>query len=221
MFDQRQELIEILAESIVTASSAGIFRVAVDGVDGAGKTVFANEVSSAIQARSRPVIRASVDGFHNPKKMRYQRGRSSSIGFYLDSYDYPGLKRYLLDPLSPGGSGCYQNQIFDHKSDSPTAKEFKQAEPGSILVLDGIFLHRPELREYWDYSIFLEVDFEISIPRGAERGPGFGSPDPDAVENQRYMEGQKHYFGECSPLQHATIVINNNDLWAPRVVMPV
>jgi len=221
VFDQRQELLEILADSITAASTSGTLRVGVDGVDGAGKTWFADELASAIRARSRPVIRSSVDGFHNPRDTRYQRGRSSPIGFYMDSYNYAALKRFLLEPLSPGGSGCYHKAVFDYVSDSPVSQEFEQAESGSVLVFDGIFLHRPELRGYWDYSIFLEVDFEISIPRGAARGAGFGSPDPEAIENQRYIEGQKQYLRESTPQRYATIVINNNDLWAPRVVKPV
>jgi uridine kinase len=62
-----------------------IFRVAVDGVDGVGKTTFADKLSSAIERIGRPVIRASVDGFHNPRELRYRRGRASPEGFYLDS----------------------------------------------------------------------------------------------------------------------------------------
>jgi len=31
-------------------------------------------------------------------------GRDSPVGFYLDSFDYAGLKKVLLDPLGPGGS---------------------------------------------------------------------------------------------------------------------
>src|SRR4029453_49932 len=57
------------------------------------------------------------------------------------------------------------------------------ASPGDILVFDGIFLHRPELRAYWDYSVFLEVAFAVSIPRGAQRDDS--SPDPEAASNQR------------------------------------
>ena len=37
----------------------------------------------------------------------------------------------------------------------------------AALIVDGIFLHRPELSTYWDLSIFLKVDFRVSVPRGA------------------------------------------------------
>jgi uridine kinase len=35
------------------------------------------------------------------------------------------------------------------------------ADADAILLFDGIFLHRPELRPYWDFSIFLAVNFNI------------------------------------------------------------
>ena len=55
----------------------------------------------------RPVIRSSIDSFHNPSEFRYRRGRTSPEGFYLDSYDYAALRMHLLDPLGPGGSGIF------------------------------------------------------------------------------------------------------------------
>ena len=93
----------------------------------------------------------------------------------------------------------------------------KYADPGSILVFDGIFLHRPELRGYWDFSIFLEVGFHISIPRGAQRDEG--SANADALENRRYVEGQKLYLRDCKPKTFATMTVNNENLAAPHIVI--
>jgi hypothetical protein len=51
----------------------------------------------------RSVIRASVDGFHNPRAVRYEGGRYSPEGYFENSYNYAALKQCFLDPLSPGG----------------------------------------------------------------------------------------------------------------------
>lgn len=77
-------------------------------------------------------------------------------------------------------------------------------------MLDGYFLHRPELRDCCDYSVFLDVDFDVSILRGARRG--YGHPDPTAKANQRYVGGQRLYQRECRPTHLASVVIDNNDL---------
>lgn len=213
----REELLKTVANMIARLPHGGVVKVAVDGVDGAGKTTFANELVPYIGALDRPVIRASVDGFHNKREIRYNRGRTSPEGFFLDSYNYSLLRESLLDPLGFGGSGEYKVKVFDHLTDSYVHSEPSHAAPNSILLLDGIFLHRSELLNYWDFSIFLDVDFKVSIPRGAQRGPGYGSPDLMAESNRRYVDGQKLYFDRCQPKRNATLVIDNNKLSAPYI----
>lgn len=210
---RRADLLEATADRIDSARHDHITRVAIDGVDGAGKTMFADEIASVLTRRGRAILRASVDGFHRPRRLRYRLGRESPEGYFRDSYDYGTLKRVLLDPLGPGGTGHYRSVAFDHATDSAIASPEEKAEPGAILVFDGIFLHRPELRACWDISVFLAVDFEVSIARCAARD---GVLPADLVSgNRRYVEGQKLYLRECEPERHASIVIDNNDLNAP------
>jgi uridine kinase len=204
-----------LEREILRRRAAGVLRVGIDGVDGAGKTTLADALADVLRAAGIPVIRASVDGFHHPRAVRYRLVRHSPEGFFRDSYDYGTLRRSLLDPLSPGGSLRYRAAVFDHRSDRQVDAPEERARAGSVLIVDGIFLHRSELRAYWDFSVFLDVRFEVSIPRGAQRGEG--SPDPLAPENRRYIEGQRLYLRECDPKTHATLVIGYDDPAAPRI----
>jgi uridine kinase len=84
--------------------------------------------------------------------------------------------------------------------------------------VDGIFLHRPELRAYWDLSIFLQIDFAVSRERNAAREGTSEALDPDTPANRRYGAGQQRYLSECAPAQNADIVIDYNDLGAPRIL---
>lgn len=213
---KRGELLQAIADKILNLPAADVVRVAIDGVDGAGKTVFADELLHYIEPSGRQIIRASVDSFHNPREVRYKLGACSPQGFFWDSYNYEELVTRLLRPLNPGGTRRFQRKAFDHRTDRPIAAEVEYAEAGSILVFDGIFLHRPELRSYWDFSIFIDVDFNVSIPRGAQRGEG--SPDPLAQLNRRYIEGQKIYLAQCSPKAFASVVVNNEDLENPYII---
>jgi uridine kinase len=210
------ELLARLEREILRRRDGRILRVGIDGVDGAGKTTLADALAATLTATAIPVVRASVDGFHHPRAVRYRLGRDSPEGFFRDSYDYPAMHRALLDPLSPGGSLRYRAAVFDHRTDRPVVAPEQRAEAGSVLVVDGIFLHRPELRRYWDLSVFLDVRFEVSIPRGAQRGEG--SADPLAPENRRYVEGQRLYLQECDPKAHATIVVGYDDPAAPLIL---
>jgi uridine kinase len=201
-----------IAASIEALPSAGVRRVGIDGVDGAGKTTFADELGSVLTERGAHVVRASIDGFHRPQAERWVRGRESPEGFYLDSYDYPSVHSELLDPLGPGGNRRIRRAVHDHRTDEPVNSPVEVIGDGSVLVLDGIFLHRPELIDVWDLSVFLHVPTAVSVARCAERD---GTP-PEG--SRRYVDGQRIYLDRCQPHTHATIVIDNTDLVAPDIL---
>lgn len=212
----RRSLIAAIAARIVTLRSNGIAFVGVDGVDGAGKTYFADELAETIVGHRRPVIRISVDAFHNPRVVRYRQGRSSPRGYFDDSYHYDALVKRVLAPLSAGGTLRYVSAAFDLELDTPVECDEVQAAPDSVLIVDGIFLNRNELWAYWHLSVLLDVPFDVSIARLANRDGT--SPDPNAESNHRYVEGQRIYFRECHPRGRASLIINNSDLDDPYVV---
>ncbi|HYB71574.1 MAG TPA: uridine kinase [Candidatus Bathyarchaeia archaeon] len=212
MTPTRHALLETVARAVLELPSRPTLRVGVDGVDGAGKTTLADELAAVLTPSGRPVIRAGVDWFHHPKSVRYRLGRQSPEGYYRDSYDYATLAKVLLDPLSPGGSGCFRRAVFDVDADLFVEAPEERAAPGSILLFDGIFLHRPELRGYWDFSIFLRVEWARNHRR---RGPQIAGQTGAPA---RYSEGQALYFRECRPWERASLVIDNDDLSAPFIV---
>jgi len=212
---KRADLLATLANQIQALPKATTRRVAIDGVDGAGKTHLADELAAELTSRGEHVIRASTDSFHNPRHIRHRQGRTSPAGFYQDSFDYQSLTANLLAPLSPGGTGRYTTRIHDITTETPITPTFHQAQEGAILIFDGIFTHRRELADFWDYSIWLEVPFTTSIPRAANRS-GL-HPDPTHESNHRYVAGQQLYLAECAPATKATVRIDNSDLADPTI----
>jgi len=204
-----------VAEAILALPADRVRRVAIDGVDGAGKTHFADALGVELNVRGAKVIRVSADGFLNPPRTRHRRGRDSPEGFYRDSYDYGRMVRLLLDPLSPGGNREYIREVYDVRREREVRRLPELAADDAILVLDGIFVHRDELVRYWDYSVWLEVPFDVSVPRAAKRGVGIKDADPYAMKNLRYVEGQRLYMAECRPRARASVVIDNADLANP------
>jgi uridine kinase len=190
--------------------------VAVDGVDGSGKSVFADQMAALLSGSGRHVIRASADDFHRSQAERYRRGRASPLGFWLDSYDYDRLRSDLLDPLRSTGPARYRLAVHDVATDEPVNAPWHARPPRAVLVLDGLFLHRQELRHYWDLSVYLDVPFEVTAARMALRDGT--QPDPDHSTMARYVEGQRLYLAECSPRALADVVIDNADWEQPRLL---
>jgi uridine kinase len=204
-----------LAIRITPLQDRGLVRVGIDGVDGAGKTTLADRLSQVLQSQGAKVIRASIDGFHNPRAVRHARGKDSPEGFFRDSYNLDALRSELLDPLSPGGSGRYRRAVFNHKADTAIKAPVEVTNRQGVLLFDGIFLHRPELKDYWDLSIFLDVPFPESYRRMALRDGS--DPDPGAISNRRYYIGQRLYFAECKPQAAASILVEYSNVDGPKI----
>ncbi len=205
----RQKTISIVTDQILALDKKDRLVVAVDGVDGSGKSCFARELVAALREKTdRVILLASIDGFHNPRVTRYRKGKDSPIGFFQDSYNYLVLKEKLLEPFISGDAE-FHLQAFDHKTDTAVSNRRRTLESNAILVFEGIFLHRTELVEHWDYSIFLEVDFATTYKRMSDRDGCV--PDPADPSNERYYQGQKHYLQTCSPRKRANLVIDNSD----------
>lgn len=199
--------------------------IGIDGVDGAGKTMFADELAVALSKRHgsdsvkvSPVVRVSLDGFHRIRRERYRQGRDSPEGFWQDSYDYEAFRRLVVEPLSPGGSGIYRAASHDLATDALLGGPELAISVPSVILIDGIFLHRPELVQIWDASVFLQVSFTTSFQRMAERDGS--DPLPEAAANQRYLQGQLLYLAKCAPFFRATAAVDNNDYAAPSILRP-
>lgn len=218
--DDARQLLSRLA-SIITAVDCGHpVRVAVDGVDAAGKTTLAEEAATLIRAAGRPVIRASVDDFHNPRAIRYQRGADSPEGYFRDSFNYAALRHHLLDPLGPNGCLRYVPAVFDWRTDSEVRVPVREAPPDSVLVLDGVFLLRPELDGSWDLTIWVDAAFDVTVARAETRARQDGSGVLGLRERyqRRYVPGQMLYLSEAQPSRRADLVVDNNDFANPRLL---
>jgi len=208
--------LETLVENILAIRNDRPLLVAIDGIDAAGKTTLAKELADKLRASGPPVIESSIDGFHNPRAIRYKRGSESPEGYYRDSFNTAALKILLLDPLKTGDLR-YKPKAFDYTIDRGIISTFMEADSGSILIFDGVFTHQPALREYWDYSIYLHINEEESIRRGVSRNPG---DEKEARRRYmvRYIAGQRLYNSEAEPKKHADIVIDNNDPENPAIL---
>lgn len=207
-----------MAELVPGAVGDDCVRVGIDGVDGSGKTTFADELATVLRDRGRPVVRVSVDDFHHVRALRYRRGRSSPEGFWLDSFDYGRLRADVLVPLGPGGSRRYRRVAHDLVSDQLLDSPVEIAPAGAVLVVDGLFLQRDELADAWELSVFLDVPFEVTAARMARRDGT--SPDPQHPDFQRYAGAQRLYFAACDPHGRADVLIDNTEIANPRMLRP-
>ena len=216
----RAATLAAVAERIVSLCLGHPVRVAVDGRTASGKTTFADELACALGERGKNVIRASVDGFHRPSAVRHRRGRLSPDGYYEDARDLEAVRDRLLDPLGPAGNRLFVTQTFDLERDRPVEPEVQSAAAGTVLIVDGTFLQRPELRSAWDYVIFLDVPEEEARRRGVDRDSALlgGHAGASELYSRRYGPAFARYELECRPVDRANVVIDNSTCVSSAIV---
>ena len=214
----RGELLDRLAGVIESATTSHPLRVAVDGPPAAGKTTLADELAVLLRTRGRDVIRATTESFHLPRAQRYRRGEFSPEANYHDSFDYGALRRVLLDPLGPDGDRRYQPAVYDFDTDTALSPPVTTAPADAVLLLDGVFLLRPELLDRWDLRILVSAAFERILDRALIRDLArLGSAaEVDRRFRTRYIPAQELYFATARPADHADIIVHNDEPWRPE-----
>ncbi|GAB3606844.1 hypothetical protein GCM10027413_22530 [Conyzicola nivalis] len=188
---EKKDVLAALADDILHNYGKGRTVVAVDGIDAAGTSRFADDLAGAMRLKGHAVFRASIEGFHRPRAERFARGRDSAEGAYRDSYDYLTFQRTLIQPFRMGGSTGFVAAAFDVERDAQVEPVWLTGPADALLIVDGSFLNRPELRGLWNYSIWLEAAEEQS---GA----------------------QALYAAESKPRTAATAIVDNVDAEHPR-----
>jgi uridine kinase len=89
-----------------------------------------------------------------------------------------------------------------------------------VLLFDGVFLLRPDLVAFWDFSIFVQADFDEIVRRASARDAESMEGAGAVLERyrRRYIPGQELYFSRCRPQEIADVVIDNTDVLAPNPV---
>lgn len=117
-------------------------------------------------------------------------------------------------------NGTYTAKIFDYETDSPVNISVSHASSDAILVIDGVFLQRPEFRKYWNYTVLLDITDETAVERGSMRDTERIGDITSARQKyiNRYIASQKIYYDECNPRTRASIIIDNTDYKNPTII---
>jgi uridine kinase len=219
----REDVLTTLAAAIDGIKRDGPILVGIDGIDGAGKTTLADELVRYLDDLGRHVVRASIDGFHNPREQRIAKGNFSPEGYFCDSFNYKSFIDGFIRPIKEARRKlALRAATFDFRTDREVDDKVVEIFPASIVLFDGIFLFRAELVDFWDYRIFLEIDFETSLDRGLMRDSALMSGKEAARERyvRRYMPGQKLYLDAARPTAIADVIVRNDNPAQPEIAFP-
>jgi hypothetical protein len=193
-----------LAVSLVPrgALGRGWLRVGIDGADAARPGELADDLVAPIRLRGHEVIRVRADDHLRPASLRYEHGRTDPDSYYDDWWDTDGLRREVLEPLAPGGSGRIRTVRWDSAADRASRSDFQDTPPGAVTVLSGPFLLGRSL------PLDLVIHLELTAAALARR-----TPEPLAWTLPAYAR----YDREVHPTALADVVVKLDDPRHPAV----
>jgi hypothetical protein len=137
-----------LAASI-DSRSAGRARVGFDGDESVGTAELADRVAEGLMNLGRAPVRISTRWWWQAASLRLEHGRYDLESRLSGWVDVGSLRREVIDPLGPAGSGRYLTRLRDPERDRAVREPYRHAPDNSVLLLDGALLETHELPLDW------------------------------------------------------------------------
>lgn len=215
----RDTVLDSVTEAVLAARRNPATLVGIDGRSAAGKSHFGDEVAERLRSIDVPCDRASIDDFHPPVySQRSSSGAFTVETYYDEGFDFELFRALLLEPARTG-EPCLLRR-WDAARDVSYLDEPTRLVHGTVLVVDGAFIQRPELRGYWDLVIWLDIGFETMLERALVRELAW-MPSAEAIERkyrERWIPVHALYEAKTGARDKADLVIDNADFRAPRLV---
>jgi len=197
-------LVEELADRLAGQEPSGRLRVAVDGAPAAGPERLADALVGPLRLRGRPAFRIRTDDFLRPASVRLELGRTNPDSFYAGWLDEAALRREVLDPAGPGGSGRVVTRLWDAAADRATREPYTELPPAAVVLVSGPLLLGAGLP--FDVTVHLSVS-AAALDRRTE-------------EDQRWtLPAYARYGDEVDPAAFADVVVRCDDPRHPALVV--
>ncbi|MFC0529460.1 uridine kinase [Phytohabitans kaempferiae] len=199
-------LVAELADRLAADRPGQWLRVAVDGPPPADPDGLAAALVDPLRARGRPAVHVAAGGFLRSASLRFEYGRDNSDAFYTGWLDEAGLRREVLDPLSPGGTGRVLPSLWDPATDRATRAPYLTVPPGAAVLVSGALLLGGVLP--------FDVAFHLVLSPSAldRRMP---------ADLRWTLPAYARYAEEVDPASFADAVVRMDDPRHPALVVPV
>jgi uridine kinase len=168
---------------------SGTLLVGIDGCGGAGKSTLARELATVVPH----VSVVQFDDFYRSSADR----SDEEIG---GNFDWRRLRDQLLQPLANGETAHYQRYDWD----GDELAEWHEIQPLGVLIVEGNYSTRSELRGFYDFTIWVDAPHDVRLRRGVQRD----GEDSRATWLNVWMREEVRYVAAHRPAEHVDVVID-------------
>lgn len=187
----------------------------ISGIDGAGKGWVARRLALDLEESGLRVAVLGADLWLNLPPVRFSPARPGEH-FYRHALR---LEELLAQAVLPLRAHRRLDLVFDAVEETATTfrPERWTFADVDVIVLEGIFLFKRELRSHYDLALWLECSWETALERALARGQE-GLPPEQTVHAYAtiYFPAQRLHLERDAPRTSADLVLFND----PRVVPP-
>ena len=202
------------------ADSTRAFLVAIDGPMAAGKSTLTRQIAAQLESRGLQVAVVHGDDFLNPDAVRKppQPLQGEPLDKALTYYEHTVNEERMAEMLQairqPGGfTGEYL--AYNLKEDAYQEPRPYDIKPGTIVLVEGLFLLKEGMRRLFDTSIFMDLEPEQTLARALSRNAQEGNDKIPLSEkglrdkfNERYGRGFYEFYRERDEPRDADIVVD-------------
>lgn len=184
--------------------------IGIDGLGGAGKTSKAKELQYILNRHGISSEILHIDDFIHPRNIRY----ADSIEEWKCYYDLQWRYDYIsniLKKFKKEDRFKEEIEIYNKETDCYDA-EMLELNPETVLIVEGVFLQRKELKDLFDFVIYIDVPKEERLIRVLKRDTYIGNEyEIEEKYQKRYFPAEDYYVKTCQPskcanLQYDTII---------------
>ena len=167
------------------------FVVGINGIDCSGKTTFAKAMSKYFSYYKIENDHLDIDNFNNPA---------------IESETY---KSFVSGSWGKKDLNKYYELIINYSDAIRAVSEYKKKYP--LVILEGIFIYKPQLVDLFDLKIYLDVDISLGRKRFAKRWSLKRDKRPFEIYDEIWMLSHIRYESEVHPKRISDLVIDYND----------
>jgi uridine kinase len=171
--------------------------IGIDGRGGSGKSALARDLAQVFEGTTI----VQFDDFYRPSDARRLRRDSNDTEVGGD-FDWRRVRDQVLRPLSAAKPARYQR--YDWDTDS--LAEWHEIRPGGSVIVEGTYAIRPELRDFYHLTVWVDAPHDIRLQRGLER-------DGEHARHRwlsEWMPEEDRYIEATQPKGHVDVVIDGS-----------
>jgi uridine kinase len=191
--------------------------VGISGIDGSGKGYLAAQLQAHLALRGVIPAILNVDGWLNLPEKRFDQN-APAVNFYENAIRFDQFFSQLVLPLRDGRSIHLEADVVEEIASNYRNHTYHFKDVPVVLV-EGIFLFKPQYRKYFDLAIWIDCSFPTALVRAIDRAQeGLSPANTIAAYERIYFPAQRIHLDQDKPRENADLIFEN-DIYTNKPVV--